>query len=94
MKILSALIYLLRELIFDYEEEYNFRSPKFNSKKVITFFLILGSLILNVLLINKVYVLAKQNSELRQKFEIAAVKNDTVASSDSKGPATITKESK
>ena len=50
IKILSMLVYFLKELIFDTAEESDFISYKFNTRKFIVFLLITLSFIMNIFL--------------------------------------------
>ena len=58
-KLLSILTYFIRELVFDSKDEYDFSSPKFNSRKFIVFLAIIFSMLINLFTITKVFNLAK-----------------------------------
>lgn len=47
LNIIKLVFYLLRELIFDNKEEYDFKSSKFNARKYIVLILVTLSFILN-----------------------------------------------
>lgn len=48
MKIFTMPIYFFRELIFDSKEEYNIHSTSFNTRKVLTFLIMVVSICLNI----------------------------------------------
>lgn len=72
MKVLSFIVYLLRELVFDHVDELNYKSPKFDFKKVVLFAILILSFLLNVFLINRAFILAEVNMELKK--EVAVLK--------------------
>jgi hypothetical protein len=84
LKLLSIITYFFRELVFDYKEEYDFKSSKFNVRKVGLFLILLSSISLNWFLVVRVYHLSKANIELRKVIPVVAVKNNPIAPSDSK----------
>jgi len=67
-KIISIIVYFIRELIFDNKEEYNIKSSKFNTRKFIIFTIIMLSMIVNIFAIDKTYTLAKKNLEFQKKL--------------------------
>ena len=82
LKLLSIITYFFRELVFDYKEEYDFKSSKFNARKVATFLILIASISLNGFLVVRIYHLSKANIELRKGIPADAVKNNSVAPSD------------
>lgn len=69
MKIFSLPALFLRELVFDSKEEYDITSTSFNTKKVITFWVIVLSFILNIVSVTRTVTLALENIELNNKIE-------------------------
>jgi len=63
IKILSMLVYFLKELIFDTAEESDFISHKFNARKFIVFLLITLSFIMNIFFMYRLYNLSLKNIE-------------------------------
>lgn len=47
LQLLRTLFYLVRELIFDHKDEYDFKSAQFNSRKVMVFVIVLLSFVTN-----------------------------------------------
>ena len=47
-KLLSVIIYFLREMIFDSKDEYDFKSAKFNARKFATLLVMLLLLLLQI----------------------------------------------
>ena len=60
IQIAKLFLYLLRELIFDSKDEYDFKSKKFNARKFIVLILLSLSFVLNTWLFYRFSLLAKQ----------------------------------
>jgi len=87
-RIITMLVYFFRELIFESKEEYDFKSRKFNSKKVLLFILVLLSFTANMFFVNRIYHLAVDNAKLRKELRdaghlVSQGKNSPTVSSDS-----------
>lgn len=96
-RILSMLVYFFRELIFDSKEEYDFKSRKFNSKKVLAFVLMLLSFSANAFFMNRIYHLAIDNATLRKEVKELRgedVKKPPSSPSDSGKTGTIPRPTK
>lgn len=69
--LLKTIILVLKEAYFDNKEEYNFRSPHFNSRKVMLFITMILSIILNCFLIERFLTTAnkliKAEEQLQEK---------------------------
>ena len=65
----KLIFYLLRELIFDNKEEYNYKSVKFNTRKFIVLILVCLSLTCNVWLGYRFLGVATALIHLRQQVE-------------------------
>lgn len=63
-KALKALYYMLRELVFDNKEEYDFSSAKFNARKFIVTLMMMFSISLNAWLLYRFTVVAMHNMAL------------------------------
>lgn len=77
----------IQEIIFDHEDEYNFKSTKFNPKKVLFLLLLITSLICNVFFISSFIRLG--NKYLTAQAEIKTLKDSKINKqlpSDSKKP--------
>lgn len=88
-KLLSTLLYFIRELIFDSSDEYSFNSPSFNSRKAMVFVIVTFSFAMNLFLLERTYYLATMNIELSllKDYKITpdnCEKNIVPAPSDSK----------
>ena len=82
------LVYFFRELIFESKEEYDFKSRKFNSKKVLLFILVMLSFTANMFFVNRIYHLAIDNAKLRKELQSLGHptndgKNSSIVPSDS-----------
>lgn len=84
LKLLSIITYFFRELVFDYKEEYDFKSSKFNARKVGVFLILLFSISLNWFLVVRLYHLSRANIELRKVEPAEDVKNNSIVPSDRK----------
>lgn len=93
-RMITMLAYFLRELIFDSKEEYNFRSRRFNARKVLIFILISCSFLTSILLTNRLYKLALENIELREEIRKCEEKNISPLPSDSAKAKTISSSPK
>ena len=65
----SALIYFIKELIFDNKDEYNIKSSKFNTRKFIAFTILSLSIFGTIMSTAKAYHLAKENIELKESIK-------------------------
>lgn len=63
--IIKIVVYLLRELVFDNKEEYDFKSAKFNIRKVLVLILIVLSFALNGWLLHRFINVAVQLTDCR-----------------------------
>lgn len=63
-------LWFFRELIFESKEEYDINSTAFNTKKVMTFMIIVLSIILNTVVIWRILTLALDNIELKEKIVV------------------------
>lgn len=82
MKIFSLLWYLIRELIFTDKNEYNPASNRFNGKKVALATLVMISLALNVMLMDRYYKAIVRNVELNNQCTMPQVENHPKVPSD------------
>ncbi len=73
-KTLKVLYYVLRELVFDNKEEYDFNSPKFNARKFIVTMMMLFSFSLNTWLLYRFTVVAMNNVVLLKKCRSTEVR--------------------
>lgn len=84
----KLIFYLLRELIFDHKDEYNYKSRKFNTRKFITLILFCLSITLNAWIFYRYMLLAtehiafKESCEKRCLSKQEGVKNPPSVSSD------------
>lgn len=69
LKLLALVLYFFRELVFDSMEEHDFKSPKFDFKKVALFVILVLSFTLNIFLIDRAFTVASTNIELREKIK-------------------------
>lgn len=69
-KLLSILVFFLRELIFDSKEEYNFKSAHFNPRKFSILVLIFVLLMVNAYFIDKLYTLASVLVQTREAIVV------------------------
>lgn len=69
MHIAKLIFYLLRELIFDNKDEYNFKSSKFNTRKFIVLILVCLSLVCNVWLGYRFVTVAKALISTKHQLE-------------------------
>ena len=73
-KALKILYYVLRELVFDNKEEYDFSSAKFNARKFIVTVMMLFSISLNAWLLYRFTVIAMNNMALVRECKSTEVK--------------------
>ena len=73
-KALKIFYYMLRELVFDNKEEYDFNSAKFNSRKFIVTVMMMISFTLNAWLLYRFTVIAMNNMALVKECQSAGVK--------------------
>ena len=73
-KALKVLYYVLRELVFDNKEEYDFSSTKFNARKFIVTVMMLFSISLNAWLLYRFTVIAMNNVTLVRECKSTEVK--------------------
>ena len=73
-KALKILYYMLRELVFDNKEEYDFSSAKFNARKFIVTVMMLFSISLNAWLLYRFTVIAMNNVTLVRECKSTEVK--------------------
>lgn len=71
MHFLKLGFYLLQELVFDHKDEYNYKSARFNPKKVVLFFAILCSVVLNQVLAYRLVIVSKSIVEFRVQLKEA-----------------------
>lgn len=69
--LLKTIMLVLKEAVFDNKDEYNFKSPKFNSRKVMIFLVLLMSIFINAFMVDRFYktatLLIKAQEELKGK---------------------------
>ena len=82
MKIFTMPIYFFRELIFDSKEEYDINSTSFNTRKVLTFLIMVLSICLNIALVARVFSMALEIVEFKEKIE----KLEQVTAGDDEDP--------
>lgn len=58
LNLIKLVFYLMRELIFDNKEEYDFKSSKFNTRKFIVLLIVTMSFIINGWLLYRFVVIA------------------------------------
>lgn len=73
-KTLKVLYYVLRELVFDNKEEYDFSSTKFNTRKFIVTMMMLFSFSLNAWLLYRFTVVAMNNMALLKECQSSEAK--------------------
>lgn len=73
-KALKVLYYMVRELVFDNKEEYDFSSAKFNARKFIVTVMMLFSISLNTWLLYRFTVIAMNNVTLVRECKSTDVK--------------------
>ena len=73
-KALRILYYMLRELVFDNKEEYDFSSAKFNARKFIVTVMMLFSISLNAWLLYRFTVVAMNNMALVRECQSTEMK--------------------
>lgn len=66
-KIVTMLLYFLRELVFESPGEYDFKSNKFNPRKIAILLLLSASIIFNVLLIERIVYISDKYILLREQ---------------------------
>ena len=67
-RILSLIFTMFRELIFDSSEEYDFRSKKFNIKKVLLFVILVMLLSYCYFATKRAWSLSIENVRLNEKY--------------------------
>ncbi len=88
-RILSLIFTMFRELIFDSREEYDFRSKKFNVKKVLLFVILTTLLAYCYFATKRAWILSAENVKLNEKYSehikstIPIAKNPELVPSDS-----------
>lgn len=70
MELISMLFSFIRGVIFDHKDEYNFKSTKFNTKKVLILILFIISLISNILLLQSFIKLGNKYLTLQHEVKI------------------------
>lgn len=60
VQLFKFMLYLLREFVFDHQDEYNFKSARFNARKTMVFVVILLSFITNAWLLVRFFMVANQ----------------------------------
>lgn len=73
-KALKILYYMLRELVFDNKEEYDYSSTKFNTRKFIVTVMMLLSFSLNAWLLYRFTVVAMNNMALVRECQLSEAK--------------------
>lgn len=68
-KVFKLFFVVLREIIFDNKEEYNFKSAKFNGRKFIVLLLLSGSIFSNLWLIQRFVHVANRYIEVQAEFD-------------------------
>lgn len=66
LKAVKVLFYVLRELVFDNKEEYDYRCTKFNTRKFIVTSVMMLSIIMNVLTFTAIYKMGLENARYRK----------------------------
>lgn len=66
LKAVKVLFYVLRELVFDNKEEYDYRSTKFNTRKFIATSVMMLSIIMNVFTFTAIYKMGLENARYRK----------------------------
>lgn len=79
LKIITAILVFIRELVFESKDEYDFKSRKFNPIKSIAYLIIVFSLVLNYFLINRVYTMAGTSLAMKKKIEEHALEDEKEA---------------
>lgn len=74
LKAVKVFYYMLRELVFDNKEEYDFSSTKFNARKFIVTVMMLISISLNAWLLHRFTVVATNNIALVRDCQLTEVK--------------------
>lgn len=77
--ILKLFFLVLKELIFDTKEEYDYRSDKFNTKKIMLMVLMVCSFFCNIWLLQRFYVISTDYINYRKEYgacEKAIVKEE------------------
>ena len=83
LKLLSVIIYFLREMIFDSKDEYDFKSAKFNARKFAVLLVTLLLLLFSCFFFERCLMLARENIELKLQLSELGAKNTESVSSDS-----------
>lgn len=87
MRLISVFFNFVQEIIFDHEDEYNFKSPKFNIKKIFFLALLTFSIIINLFLTSNFIRLGNKYIELqKENVALKSSKNNKLTSSDSQKP--------
>lgn len=68
LKLVSLILYFIRELVFDSKKEYQFTSPDFDSRKMTFFALLTLSATLNFFLAERCYNLAENMIIAKQEI--------------------------
>lgn len=82
INIIKLLFYLLRELIFDNKEEYDFRSSKFNTRKFIVLILVTMSFVINGWLLYRFISVANEYLRCKTMIEENKVIGNTPSGKD------------
>lgn len=69
----KLIFYLLKELIFDNKDEYDFKSRHFNARKFIILIIISLSFVINAWLISRLYYVATELIECRTENHIVLI---------------------
>lgn len=77
--IAKLIFYLLRELIFDNKEEYNYKSRKFNTRKFLVLILFTLSIVTNAWMFYRYMLLATEFIDHKEKVEKLDCKNRAVS---------------
>ncbi len=70
LHLLKLFWFVVKELLFDTKEEYDFRSQKFNSKKVMAALALMLSFFLNIWLLDRFYTVSTSYMEVKKKHSV------------------------
>jgi hypothetical protein len=68
LKLTTGLVLLFRTLIYDSKDEYSFQSPRFDTRKLLTFIIAVLLSYLSVNLVAKIFIIAEKNVQLTKEL--------------------------
>lgn len=77
LRTVMMIFRFFRELVFDSKEEYDFRSSKFNGRKVLIFVLAVGSFVTNIIQFDRAYKTALENVRLMDELKVYKQQKNT-----------------